>query len=320
MGPPTIVTVHDLVRLAFPYTRERTIGALGLVLDRRGIRRAAHVISVSGATKRDLMHHLGIPEERITVIHNGIDHSVFKPRREKFQSDNFRPYVLYVGSERPRKNLSALLRAFALLKGQGPPFSSLTLLKVGTPGRAAAFRVATLDEVRRLGIERQIRFVDHVSDEELAIAYSNAVALVYPSLYEGFGLPIVEAMACGCPVITSNVSSMPEVAGSAALLVDPENTTELAEALRSVILNQDLSASLRAKGLRRATHFSWDKTAAATFAVYQRIFASVGWTPRSPHEATRARGLRIGGPVRGPLPQEGPTAAAVRRSALSQNE
>ena len=140
LGPPTIVTVHDLVRLAFPYTRERTIGVLGLVLDRRGIRRAAHVISVSGATKRDLMHHLGIPEERITVIHNGIDHSVFKPRREKFQSDNFRPYVLYVGSERPRKNLSALLRAFALLKGQGPPFDSLTLLKVGTPGRAAAFR------------------------------------------------------------------------------------------------------------------------------------------------------------------------------------
>ena len=271
LNQPSIVTVHDLVRLSFPYSEEDWISSMGLALDRRGIRKAAHLICVSEATKRDLIRYLGIPEEKMTVIYNGVDHNVFKPCHEQNTSCFRSPYLLYVGSERPRKNLKVLLRAFSLIKKQGRPFDSLKLLKVGPAGRSDDFRKATLDEARRLGVESEMHFVERMSDQELAVAYSNAVALVFPSLYEGFGLPIVEAMACGCPVITSNVSSLPEIAGSAALLVDPNDGAALAEAMRRVILDQDLRGRLRAQGLLRAIDFSWDRTAEATFAVYKRI-------------------------------------------------
>ena len=269
---PCVVTVHDLVRLAFPHAPEDRMAAVGLALDRRGIRNATHVICVSEATKRDLMQYLAVAEAKITVIYNGIDHSIFKPspvNDGRFSA----PYVLYVGSERPRKNLSCLLRAFAALKDRGPQFASLRLLKVGSPGRSDGFRTATLAEARRLGIEDDIDFVDHVPDQDLAVLYSNALALVYPSLYEGFGLPVVEAMACGCPVITSNVSSLPEVAGSAALLVDPHDPAGFAEALHSVILDRDLSTRLRGNGIRRAGDFSWDNTVSATHAIYEQVLA-----------------------------------------------
>ncbi len=277
---PCIVTVHDLVRLAFPHAPEDRMAAVGLALDRRGIRNATHVICVSEATKRDLMHYLAVAEAKITVIYNGIDHSIFKPspvNDGRFSA----PYVLYVGSERPRKNLSCLLRAFAALKERGPQFASLRVLKVGSPGRSDGFRTATLAEARRLGIEDDIDFVDHVPDQDLAVLYSNALALVYPSLYEGFGLPVVEAMACGCPVITTNVSSLPEVAGSAALLIDPHDPAGFADALHSVILDRDLSTRLRGDGIRRAGDFSWDNTVSATYTIYDHVLAGA----RRPLEA-----------------------------------
>ena len=283
LSHPSIVTVHDLVRLAFPFAKEGWISAMGLALDRAGLRKAAHVICVSEATKRDLMCHLDVPDETITVIHNGVDHEIFNPCPNQDRSRSRSPYLLYVGSERPRKNLGTLLRAFALLKQQGHPFNSLTLLKVGPAGRSDAFREATLASIRGLGIERDIHFVEYVSDQELAVIYSNALALVFPSLYEGFGLPIVEAMACGCPVITSNVSSLPEIAGSAALLVDPHDTPALVEAIRCVILDPTNRARLRAEGLLRAKDFSWDKTAEATFAVYQRVFGRLETQVTSSH-------------------------------------
>ena len=270
LNQPCVVTVHDLVRLAFPHAPEDWMSAVGLALDRRGIRKATHVICVSEATKKDLMQYLAVAEEKITVIYNGIDHSVFKPspvNDGRFSA----PYVLYVGSERPRKNLVCLLRAFAAIKDRGPRFASLRLRKVGSAGRSKKFRTTTLEEARRLGIDRDIDFVGHVSDQDLAVVYSNAVALVYPSLYEGFGLPVVEAMASGCPVVASNISSLPEVAGSAALLVDPHDPAGFAEALQSVILDRDLRTRLCGDGLRRARDFSWDNAASATYAVYEGV-------------------------------------------------
>lgn len=269
---PSIVTVHDLVRLAFPFVKEGRMSAVGLALDRKGIQKATHVICVSAATKRDLMDYLNVPEEKITVIHNGVDHQVFKPLQKQDGSGPRSPYLLYVGSERPRKNFGVLLRAFAQVKKQGHPFDALTLLKVGPAGRSEAFRKATLAETRRLGIERDIQFIEHLSDAELAVIYSNAVALVFPSLYEGFGLPIVEAMACGCPVITSNVSSLPEISGSAALLVNPHDSAAIAEAIRCVVVDPNVRVRLRDQGLVRAKEFSWEKAAEETLAVYQRVF------------------------------------------------
>ena len=288
LDQPCVVTVHDLVRLAFPHAPEDRMSVVGLALDRRGIRKATHVICVSEVTKKDLMQYLAVAEAKITVIYNGIDHSIFKPspvNDGRFSA----PYVLYVGSERPRKNLVCLLRAFAAIKDRGPRFASLRLLKVGSAGRSEEFRTATLDEARRLGIDRDIDFVDHVSDQDLAVVYSNAVALVYPSLYEGFGLPVVEAMASGCPVVASNVSSLPEVAGSAALLVDPNDPAGFAEALHSVILDRDLRTRLRGDGLRRARDFSWDNTASVTYAVYERLLdgAKKGVGPLLPERVDR---------------------------------
>ena len=291
LNQPCVVTVHDLVRLAFPHAPEDRMAAVGLALDRRGIREATHVICVSEATKKDLMQHLAVAEAKITVIYNGIDHSVFKPspvNDGRFSA----PYVLYVGSERPRKNLVCLLRAFAAIKDRGPRFASLRLLKVGSAGRSDGFRTATLEEARRLGIDDDIDFVDNVSDQDLAVIYSNAIALVYPSLYEGFGLPVVEAMACGCPVVTSNISSLPEVAGSAALLVDPNDPAGFAEALHSVILDRDLRTRLRGDGLRRARDFSWDNTVSATHAVYEGVLAG----------ARRAVGVLLPVPDDGAVP------------------
>ena len=284
LSQPCVVTVHDLVRLAFPYAPEDRMAAVGLALDRRGIRKATHVICTSEATKKDLMQHLAVAAEKITVIYNGIDHSVFKPspvNDGRFSA----PYVLYVGSERPRKNLVCLMRAFAALKDRGPGFASLRLLKVGSAGRSDGYRTATLEEARRLGVDHDIDFVDHVSDQDLAVVYSNAIALVYPSLYEGFGLPVVEAMACGCPVVASNVSSLPEVAGSAALLVDPNDPVGFAEALHGVILDRDLKTRLRGDGLRRAGDYSWDKTASATYAVYEGVLAGASRSVGGPLSA-----------------------------------
>ncbi len=283
LNQPSVVTVHDLVRLAFPFAKEGWISATGLMLDRTGIRKATHVICVSEVTKRDLLRHLDVPEEKITVIHNGVNHDVFHPCQKQPHSRFRSPYLLYVGSERPRKNLGALLRAFALVKQQGTPFHSLTLLKVGPAGRSDTFRKVTWEEACRLGIEYDIQFVENISDQELAVIYSNAIALVFPSLYEGFGLPVVEAMACGCPVITSNVSSLPEIAGSAALLVDPCNSEAIAEAIRSVILDSTTRTHLRDQGLLRARDFSWDKTAQATFRVYQRVFGCLETNSVSSH-------------------------------------
>jgi len=271
------VTVHDLVRICFPFTSETIPEKLGLRLDALGLKKAQHIIAVSECTKADLMHYLGIPEDKITVIYNGVDHTVFRPVHER--RFDF-PYLLYVGTERPRKNLGTLLRAFALLKTDTATFGELKLVKVGGAGRTDKFRHKTLSEVRRLGLEDQVIFVDGVSDQSLASYYSSAAALIMPSLYEGFGLPLIEAMACGCPVIASNSSSLPEVAGNAALLIDPLDSYGLSEAMRRVTTDYALKQELVKKGLGRAKQFSWERTARETMQLYHRIEADLATDKR----------------------------------------
>jgi glycosyltransferase involved in cell wall biosynthesis len=210
-----VITVHDLMRMFDvssstplihrPSVQERIF----LSLDAAGIRRAADVIAVSHTTKRDLERYLGIPETRIAVVHEGLDHELF--RVVEARPFDF-PYLLYVGSEQPRKNLVTLLRAFALLKRK-PQF-----LKVVKVGAAAAngdhlWRQQTLRAVGELGLEGKVIFTDRCEEGRLPAYYSAAELFVLPSLYEGFGLPPLEAMACGCPVIVSNRGALPETAG-----------------------------------------------------------------------------------------------------------
>jgi len=262
---PFLITVHDLARCCFKFERETIMERILLKLDIRGIKKASYVIAVSQNTKSDLIKYLNIPAEMITVIYNGIDHRIFKPVKSKPFDE---PYILYVGSERARKNLNRLLEAFSTLKEE---FKGLKLVKVGTPGRSAEFRRRILKQIESLGLNEDVIFVDSAAENDLPHYYSAASLLVYPSLYEGFGLPPLEAMACGCPVVTSNNSSLPEVVGDAAITVDPCDVDALTNAMREVLTNDGLREAMIEKGLAQAKKFSWDKTAEKTLEVYERM-------------------------------------------------
>ena len=264
---PFVVTVHDLIRFCFDFSRETITERILLKLDIRGIKRASHIIAVSQHTKSDLIEYFKMPDDRISVIYNGIDHSIFKPYDTKPPDE---PYILYVGSERPRKNLARLIEAFAILKRE---FPELRLVKVGEPGRAEEYRQETLRKLDSLGLTPDVIFTSYTSESDLVRYYYSAALLVYPSLYEGFGLPPLEAMACGCPVVASNTSSLPEVIGEAGIMVNPYATNRLAQAMREVLTNSKLRDDMVTRGLEQAKKFSWERTAEQTQEVYHRVAA-----------------------------------------------
>ena len=260
-----IVTVHDLVRLCFGFTTETISERILLKLDIRGIKRASHIIAISQTTRNDLITYLKIPGDRISVIYNGLDHSLFKPYKVRILD---KPYILYVGSERPRKNLDRLIEAFAVARKE---FPELLLVKVGVAGRAQEYREEIMRKLESLGITQAVIFVEYVSELDLAYYYSSAALLAYPSFYEGFGFPPLEAMACGCPVVTSNTSSLPEVVGKAGIMVNPYDTDSLVEAMRQVLTNRELRDDMVTKGLEQAKKFSWERTARETQEVYNKV-------------------------------------------------
>ena len=270
LNQPFIVTVHDLARCCFNFDRESVSEKMLLNLDKRYIKQANQIIAISENTKNDLVSYLKIPESKISVIYNGVDHNVFKPYRVRpyHVRLHYRQYILYVGSERRRKNLGRLFESFAALKRE---FPDLMLVKVGSPGRCKEFRSQTLKTLSRLGITEDVIFVDHISEKDLAYYYSSATLLAYPSLYEGFGLPPLEAMACGCPVVTSNTSSLPEVVGEAGIMLNPYDTRSLVQAMRQVLTDSELRDSMVRKGLEQSKKFSWESTAELTLQVYNKV-------------------------------------------------
>jgi glycosyltransferase involved in cell wall biosynthesis len=257
--------VHDLVRICFGFTREPISEKIMLKLDAWGIKRASHIIATSQATRKDLIKYLKIPDDRISVIYNGIDHSLLKPYKVKLFD---RPYILYVGSERPRKNLGRLFEAFAILRKE---FPELLLVKVGVAGRTREYRQEIIRKLDSLRIAQAVIFVEYVSELDLAYYYSSAALLAYPSLYEGFGFPPLEAMACGCPAVTSDTSSLPEVVGEAGIMFNPYNTDSLVEAMRKVLTDSELRDDMVRKGLEQAKKFSWERTARETQEVYNKV-------------------------------------------------
>ena len=275
---PYIITVHDLIRLLElnghsnfihqPNIRDKVC----LALDYKGIKRATHIIAVSHTTKRDLVQYLGIPEERISVVYEGIDHRVFSPLERRLVDYH---YLLYVGTEQPRKNLVGLLKAFSRLKSQRD-FKDLKLVKVGRAGGPEAeFRKETLRAVRELELSDDVVFTEYVAEKDLPAYYSGAECFILPSFYEGFGFPPLEAMACGCPVIVSNLASLPEIVGDAALSVDPKDISSLVGALHAVLTDERLKRELVSKGLERASQFSWEKAARETLKVYEAVLRSL---------------------------------------------
>ncbi len=271
---PFIITVMDLIRyldlkgygtfVHRPNSRDRFY----LNLDYKGIKKAARIIAISQATKNDLIHYLNIPEERISVVYLGVDPKVFCPVPHRLYNH---PYVLFVGSEQPRKNLVQLLKAFSWLKKE-TRFKDLKLVKVGEAGgEEADFRKQTMKVINSLNLNQEVIIVDRVPESELPVYYSGAAVFVLPSLYEGFGLPPLEAMACGCPVITSNATSLPEVVGDAGIMVDPYDTDNLAKAMRQVLTNDELRADMVRKGLEQSKQFSWEKAAEQTQEIYNKV-------------------------------------------------
>jgi len=273
---PFIITVHDLIRyldtvgyLGSPLIRRPgKWDALGFTLDFKAVRKALRVIAPSNQTKKDLVKLLRVPEWKIKVIHHGVDR-VFKPTFSKRPCEE--PYILYVGSEHPRKNLKTLLRAFSLLK-KDSRYRRLKLVKVGRAGGGECdFRGETMRMVKALKIENDVVFTGWCSSEDLASYYSQAEVFAFPSVYEGFGWPPLEAMACGCPVVSSNASSMPEILGGAALLVNPYDVEGWRQALDRVLSSDRLRSRLSALGMGRAKNFTWEKTAKQTLEVYMEV-------------------------------------------------
>ncbi|MBM3130287.1 MAG: glycosyltransferase family 4 protein [Chloroflexi bacterium] len=269
-----VVTFHDLTFFLYPQMHllyKRVFFRTMLPLSAR---RADALIAISHSTRADILRVLRTPLERVTTIPYGIAPH-FQPITDAQARDAFckqhnlpRPFILYVGNLEPRKNLPTLVRAFAQLVRAGLPH---TLVLAGSRGWHAAPIFAT---IRELDLSSRVVFTGYVPQSDLPMLYSAADLFVYPSLYEGFGLPVLEAMACGVPVITSNISSMPEVAGDAGILVDPNDAPALADAMSNLLTDSSLRATLAAKGLARARMFSWERTAQATLDVYTRVAQS----------------------------------------------
>lgn len=264
---PSVVTIHDLAFLRWP---EQTPARRYRYMAREvasAARRAARVIAVSESTKVDVVELLGVDSDRVVVTPLGVEER-FRPLADddhaSFLADQgiVRPYILSVGTLEPRKNLPRLLRAFGELSHEIPH----DLVLVGPEGWLTEEIHHALQSPALAGRVRLTGFVD---DDELAAWYSLADLFVFPSLYEGFGLPVLEAMACGAPVVTSAVSSLPEVAGEAAVMVDPHDPSAIADGMRRVLTNPALSADLRERGVRRAAAFTWERTAQRTAAVYR---------------------------------------------------
>lgn len=288
MPRPYVVTIHDMGSLMYP-TRKARASKYSLFRFRRGLQRADRVITVSGATRRDVEKLFAIPPERLRQIYNAPDPRFLAKARsghlspskaemhnrerlrllERYQIDY--PFLLYAGTIRPQKNIARLVEAFAVVKGEledHPDYKDLRLIIIGD-------EIAQYPSVRhaviQTRVEQRVRFLGFVPIDTLRIFYESAAAFVFPSLYEGFGLPPLEAMASGTPVVASSVSSLPEVVGDAAMIVNPENVFDIARGIKEVLLDMDLRERLIAKGYEQVGRFSWDHTAREVLATYKEV-------------------------------------------------
>lgn len=268
-----VLTIHDLWLCRYPQYSKKLSGE-GWAFERmkRRVCSAQRVIAVSQSTARDLQKCMNLPLERIRVIHHGVpggfypdhDESVWiKTKRTLGLPDG--AYLLFVGGADPRKNHRLVCQALS----QAPvSLRDYSLIIVGSQ-QSRGYDL--LETARVMGIAERVYCVGTVSRHVLRLLYSHATAFLFPSIYEGFGFPILEAMACGAPVITSNVTALPEVAGDAALLINPRDETEMLKALLRIVEDRSFRQTLIAKGLKRANRFTWQRTAEETLAVYEEL-------------------------------------------------
>jgi glycosyltransferase involved in cell wall biosynthesis len=270
LGTRTVLTVHDLSFARSPETTPpRLVGYLNQVVP-RSVHRADRVLAVSEATRQDVIALYGAPPEKVTVVYNGVD-ARFRPIEDADRQRAIRerygigeaPYILAVGAVHARKNYPRLIEAVHRL---GRP--ELRLVIAGGRGHP---RGPVHTRIAELGLAERVVFAGFVGDEDLPALYSAARVVAFPSIYEGFGLPALEGMACGTPVVTSNTSSLPEIVGDAGLLVDPYDVEALANALARALDDEGLRSSLVEKGLHRARRFTWAEAARQVRAVYAEL-------------------------------------------------
>ena len=268
----SVVTIHDLGYLCYPEAH-RLLDRLYLDLSTRyNARAATHLIADSSVTKRDLIERYSIEPDKITVVYPGYDKTTFQPVRDeeaieavKARHNIAGDYILFVGTLQPRKNLTRLIEAFSNLQY---PIPNIQLVIAGKKGWL--YR-EIFCQVEELGLEEKVVFMGYVPEGDLPALLSGARLFVFPSLYEGFGLPVLEALACGTPVVCSNASSLPEVAGDAAVLVDPLDVEGLTAAMKRVLGDEELRAGLIERGFEQARRFSWEKCARATLDVLENV-------------------------------------------------
>ena len=271
-APPvsTVVTIHDMSLTLYPQCHPLRRLLLNRPLMRVAVRQAAAVVTVSNSTRRDLLRLHGVPADRVSVVHEAAS-PAFRPIADRARLERIRAkyglperFILYVGTIEPRKNLGRLMAAVAQARAAGIPHHLVCVGPYGWSSRDLA------GSIERLGLTPFVHFTGYVPFDDLPALYNLGDLFVFPSLYEGFGLPVVEAMACGTPVITASSSSLGEIAGDAAITVDPSSTEALTEAIRDLAMNEDRRRDLAQRGRLRSRSFSWTQTARAMLAVYQR--------------------------------------------------
>ncbi len=256
-GLKTVVTVHDLGSEFLAHMHQLKQRVYLSYMQKHQLRTATKIIAVSKATKLDLVKKIKLPKNKINVVYEGLNKDLF---RIDTKGNSLRDYYLFVGTVQPRKNLERIIRALAKIKDKN-------LVIAGSKGWMSD---EIYDLPKELGIEDRVKFLGYVPDEKLPALYSNAQALIFPSLFEGFGLPILEAQACGCPVVTSNQSSMPEVAGKGAIYVDPYSVDDIVRGMER-LQGTGYRLQLIKAGFENIKRFSWEKCAAQTLEVLESV-------------------------------------------------
>jgi len=275
-GIKTILTVHDLSFVRVPETAAPNLRAYLNVVVPRSVLKADHIIADSQATKDDLCALYGTSPDKVTVLLSGVDprfapvtnDTLLKSVRDRY-SIGEQPYIFCIGTVQPRKNYSRVIQALAQLRAEG---LDLQLVIAGGKGWLEDEMYRTLKDAQ---MQNYVHLIGFARDADLPALYSGAALTAFPSLYEGFGLPILESMACGTPVVTANVSSLPEVAGEAALLIDPYDVPDLTDAIRRLVTDDILRSTLIQRGYEQMKHSTWAKAARQLRAVYERVLTDV---------------------------------------------
>jgi len=280
MPRPYVVTIHDMSRHVFS-TASNLRRQFSLWKSRRSLMRASRVMAVSAATRRDVEDIFNIPKERLRTIPNALDPRFLSTSRaeaarseRRRQLDRYQinfPYVLYAGTIKPQKNVPRLIESFAVARAELAAHTRLKDLRLVIIGDDISQNPAVRLAVNQTRTREFVRFLGFVPQETLQAFYESAEIFAFPSLYEGFGLPPLEAMACGTPVLTSNVSSLPEVVDEAAVLVNPENVFEIARGMKDLLVDEGLRAQCVERGLARTQVFSWEKTASQVLETYREV-------------------------------------------------